>query len=243
MAAIDACGYDPEQWNDEDIHGTLRALPMWLEWLVEGAEPALFDDLRPHAEVMLRARELARETGDERGHLHDAWHALAEAGRIRHRGTAPQHGLVVQVNSSGGGVPKLPVDGPARIEWHGLATDRQDDRHNHGRPWQAVCLWSQEVIDSLAAEGHPIRPGSCGENITMAGLDWSKVTPGLRIRVGTALLETTPYAIPCAKNAQWFTGGDFRRMTHDLYPGVSRIYARVIEPGEVAAGDVVDVLP
>jgi MOSC domain-containing protein YiiM len=243
VAAIDACGFDPEQWNHEDVHGTLRALPMWLEWLVEGADPSLFDELRPYAVTVLRAREIAPDAGDERDNLHHAWHALDLAGRIRHRDTTPQQGLVFQVNSSHGGVPKLPVGGTARIDWNGLVTDRQDDRHNHGRPWQAICLWSKEVIDSLADEGHPIGPGSCGENITVTGLDWSKVSPGLRMRVGTSLLETTPYAIPCAKNAQWFTGGDFRRMTHDLYPGVSRIYARVIEPGAVAPGDVVAVLP
>jgi MOSC domain-containing protein YiiM len=184
------------------------------------------------------------ETYDETlAELHSAWHAMNHAGRLRHMETPPQNGTVVQVNSSRGGVPKHEIVGPAAISWHGLDTDRQDDRQNHGRPWQAVCLWSADVIESLAAEGHPIGPGKTGENITVRGLNWPAVTPGLRLRVGTALLETTPYAIPCSKNAPWFIDGNFRRMSHDLYPGWSRIYARVLEPGTVQSGDAIAVLP
>ena len=233
-----------DQWNVEDAHGTLRVLPLWLEWLAEGADHDVLDALQPHAETVMRARADARETSDELGNLHLAWHALDIAGRVRHRDTEPQHGSVLQVSASGGGVPKLPIEGPVEISWSGLLRDRQDDRRNHGRPWQAVCLWSAEVIDALRAEGHPISPGVAGENITVTGLDWSKVSPGLRLQeIGTTRLETTAYTIPCSKNAQWFTGGDFGRMTHDLYPGVSRIYARVLEPGVVQAGDDVEVLP
>ena len=243
MGAIDECGFDPAQWNQDDVRGTLRALPMWLGWLLEGVDPSAINELRPLAQSILRAGAITDDPAGELSRLHEAWHAIDQAGRVRHRDTAPQRGTVFQVNASGGGVPKLPIEGTARIEWNGLTTDQQEDRHNHGRPWQAVCLWSKEVIDALAAEGHPISAGSCGENITVSGLDWSKISPGLRLRTGTALLETTPYAIPCSKNAQWFMEGDFRRMTHDLYPGVSRIYARVIEPGEVSAGDTVDVRP
>ena len=50
-----------------------------------------------------------------------------------------------------------------------------DDRHTesfHGGPDQALCLYSLEVIEGLAAEGHSIVPGSAGENVTVRGLDW-----------------------------------------------------------------------
>jgi MOSC domain-containing protein YiiM len=243
VAAIDECGFDPDQWNPPDLQSTLRIIHIWLEWLVEGAPDDVLADLRPEIETVLSVH---RDSGTYEGdlaELHTAMHALDHAGRIRHRHTEPQTGSVLQVNASGGGVPKKAIDGPARIEWNGLTTDAQNDRANHGRPWQAVCLWSADVIGALVAEGHPIGPGYAGENLTVRGLDWSAVSPGLRIRVGTALLETTPYSIPCSKNAQWFLDGDFRRMTHDLYPGVSRIYARVLEPGDVQAGDVVEVIP
>jgi MOSC domain-containing protein YiiM len=243
VSATDRCGFDPAQWNEADAYSTLHVLPTWLEWLVEGAPEDVLPDLRDDAAVILAARRDSGTYDGDLAELHSAWHALDHAGRVRHQLTAPQSGTVMQVNASGGGVPKLPIAGAVSIAWDGVATDAQNDRANHGRPWQAVCLWAKEVIDSLADEGHPIAPGSCGENLTVIGLDWSQVSPGLRMQVGTALLETTPYAIPCSKNAQWFLGGDFQRMTHDLYPGVSRIYARVLEPGVVRAGDSIDVLP
>ena len=54
------------------------------------------------------------------------------------------------------------------------------DRLHHGRPLQAVCLWSQDVIDALRDEGHPIRAGAAGENLTVSGIDWDTIRPGVR---------------------------------------------------------------
>ena len=45
-----------------------------------------------------------------------------------------------------------PVDG-IDISWSGPVGDRQRTRQHHGRPFQAVCLWSTEVIEAL----HEIR--------------------------------------------------------------------------------------
>ena len=149
---------------------------------------------------------------------------------------------MAQISTSSGGVPKRTVS-RADVTFRGLAGDKQSNRIHHGRPWQAVCLWSAEVIDELAAAGHPIGYGSAGENLTLRGLDWSQVRPGLRLLVGTAVLETTPYAIPCTKNARWFSDGRFRRMAHEVTPGTSRIYARVVVEGTIAAGDAAVVEP
>jgi MOSC domain-containing protein YiiM len=157
-------------------------------------------------------------------------------------GVRTTEGVVAQINASAGGVPKLPVPA-ALITMHGLTGDRQANRRHHGRPWQAVCLWSADVIDALAADGHPIAYGSAGENLTVRGIDWSLIRPGLRIQVGSALLETTPYAVPCQQNAQWFSDGQFRRIAHELAPGRSRIYARVLGMGRVRTRDAVVVEP
>jgi MOSC domain-containing protein YiiM len=243
MTRCDECRFDPAQWNEADARSTLRVVDVWFEWLAAGAPADIAADLRPDA---ARVAAVSRDTpayDDTLVELHAAWHAIDHAGRIRHRATAPQQGTVAQVNASRGGVPKHEVTGAVAIEWSGLVTDRQDDRVHHGRPWQAICVWSADVIDRLVDEGHPIAAGYAGENITVRGLEWAAVTPGQRLRVGTTLLETTPYSVPCSNNAPWFTGGDFRRMSHDLYPGWSRIYARVLEPGEIQTGDTIAVLP
>ena len=117
-----------------------------------------------------------------------------------------------------------------------LSGDAQRNRNHHGAPYQALCLWSGEIIDALAADGHPIAPGRAGENITLRGLDWSDVRPGVRLRVGSVLCEISCYAEPCRHLAQWFTDGRFDRIRHDK-GDVSRVYATVLEPGVVAVDD------
>jgi MOSC domain-containing protein YiiM len=144
-------------------------------------------------------------------------------------------GSVAQLNVSQGGLPKLPVP-RVSVGWRGVVGDRQATRVHHGRPWQALCLWSTEVIAQLHAQGHPIAAGLAGENITLTGLPWSELRPGVRLRIGTVLCEVSLYALPCFQNTAWFLDGDFQVMHHERGP-VSRVYATVLEPGEVAIGD------
>lgn len=146
-----------------------------------------------------------------------------------------------QISVSDGGVPKLPV-AEARLTVNGVAGDRQRNLEVHGGVDRAICLFSLEVIEALQAEGHSIRPGSSGENLTIAGLDWPKLLPGDRLRIGdTVLLELVSYTAPCKYNAQWFENGDFSRISQKLHPGWSRLYARVLTEGVVRPGDRVTV--
>lgn len=146
-----------------------------------------------------------------------------------------------QISISDGGVPKLPV-AEARLTVNGVAGDRQRNLEVHGGVDRAICLFSLEVIEALQVEGHSIRPGSSGENLTIAGLDWPKLLPGDRLRIGdTVLLELMSYTAPCKYNAQWFANGDFSRIAQKLHPGWSRLYARVLAEGVVRPGDRVTV--
>src|SRR5438270_180214 len=110
---------------------------------------------------------------------------------------------VYQISVSQGGVPKLPVS-EAKITTLGVVGDRQRHPDIHGGPERAVCLFSFEVIEALQVEGHPIAPGSTGENVTLAGLDWFSLKPGDRIDIGPARLELVSYTAPCVHNARWF---------------------------------------
>jgi len=146
---------------------------------------------------------------------------------------------VHQINTSNGGVPKTPVD-EAIVGQRGLVDDHQADRVHHGSPDQALCLYSLEVIERLQAEGHPIEPGSAGENLTVTGLDWKRMVPGTRVTVGDEIeVEITDYATPCSKNAGWFVDGEFSRMHQRSHPGDSRVYARVLTGGMVRSSDPV----
>jgi len=144
---------------------------------------------------------------------------------------------VFQINVSGGGVPKLPVH-RAEVATGGVAGDRQNDLEHHGGPDRAVCLFSLERIMALQAEGHPVHPGSTGENLTVSGLDWEGLAPGDRLRVGeTALLEITTYTTPCKTIGPSFADGNSIRISQKMHPGWSRLYARVLEPGRISIGD------
>jgi MOSC domain-containing protein YiiM len=151
-------------------------------------------------------------------------------------------GRIFQLNRSGGGVPKLAVR-EAFLDANGLEGDRQRDLRYHGGPERALCLFPLELILGLQAEGHPVFPGSTGENVTLYGLEWSRVEPGSRLALGDeALVEITSYATPCKTITASFTGGDFKRISQKLRPGESRLYARVLRAGRLAVGQSVRLL-
>jgi hypothetical protein len=177
--------------------------------------------------------------------VHDLTHHLHDAGRGLHllgAGAPTQEGVIAQISASDGGVPKRAVK-VAEVGDRGLVGDRQADRRHHGRPLQALCLWSTEVIQALQAEGHPIEAGAAGENITISGIDWTTLRTGVQLLVGDVLAEVSAYSTPCAKNAAWFADRDHRRIDHDRHPGWSRVYAWVREPGTIRAGDAVVIEP
>ncbi|MGK2965642.1 MAG: MOSC domain-containing protein [Tepidiformaceae bacterium] len=149
---------------------------------------------------------------------------------------------ILQINLSHGGVPKLPVL-EANVTELGIEGDTHSDRRNHGGPERAVCLFANERIEALRAEGHPISPGSTGENITTAGLDWSLVVPGARLRLGPDLLiEVTRYTTPCTTIQRSFVGNNFARILNDQHPGDSRVYARILTPGAIRPGDPIELM-
>lgn len=151
-------------------------------------------------------------------------------------------GSVHQVSTSGGGVPKLSVQ-RAWVDVLGLQGDSHNDAEHHGGPERAVCLYSLERIEALRAEGHTVAPGGMGENLTVSGLDWSSVVPGVRLQVGPELLlEVTGYTTPCYKIEGNFSDRRFSRVSQKVHPGESRVYARVLVPGPVAQGDSVRLL-
>jgi MOSC domain-containing protein YiiM len=153
----------------------------------------------------------------------------------------PPYPHVHQINVSAGGVPKHPVL-EAVITTTGVEGDRQRNLTVHGGPDRALCLYSQELIERLQDEGHSIEAGSSGENLTLAGLEWEKLKPGDRLQVGPeVLVEVMSYTTPCEKNAQWFRDRDYKRVSHKVNPGWSRLYAKVLREGVVRPGDEVRI--
>ncbi len=166
--------------------------------------------------------------------------ALPNVGRVaRYPPFVTARALLHSIQVSQGGVPKRPIPS-ARIRRDGVEGDRQTHADIHGGPERAVCVFSLEVIERLRAEGHPIEPGSTGDNLTVSGIPWRDVRPGSRLRVGSdVLLEIASHTKPCATIAGSFADGDPSRIAPKKHPEESRLYARVLREGVVRAGDAV----
>ena len=149
---------------------------------------------------------------------------------------------IFQINFSNGGVPKTGLH-TAEVGPNGIVIDRHDDMVHHGGPEQNLCLYSLERIDALQREGHPIFPGSTGENITTVGLDPELFLPGRRFRLGADIvIVTTDFAQPCKTIRDSFIDFNFNRINELKHPGWSRIYARVLETGSITVGDSIILL-
>ncbi len=139
------------------------------------------------------------------------------------------------------GIDKRPVAGRVAVHPLGLDGDLQVNRRYHGGEGQAVYAYAQEDADWWAAElDRELPPGRFGENLRTSGLDLTGAVLGERWRVGTALLEVTDCRIPCANFERfWGVAQLVKRFTVHGAPGA---YLRVIETGDVAAGDPVEVV-
>ncbi|GAA2486389.1 MOSC domain-containing protein [Streptomyces thermolineatus] len=148
------------------------------------------------------------------------------------------------------GIDKRPVDGPVTVTVPGpkgtgavgLAGDRAYDVKHHGGPDQAVYAYAREDLDGWQAElGGPLGNGVFGENLTTVGLDVNGALIGERWRVGPdVVLEVSCPRIPCATFQGWLgREGWIRRFTQAALPGA---YLRVVTPGDVRAGDPVEIV-
>ena len=150
-------------------------------------------------------------------------------------------GRLQAIHTSNGGVPKQ-ARASVRVTIDGIEGDRQRDLRFHGGPLRAVSLYSLELIDALQREGHPIVPGAMGENLTLAGLEWSAMLPGATIEIGPVRLVLTGFASPCKNIAPAFRDEHFVRVSQKVHPGWSRLYAKVEREGVITVGDAARII-
>ena len=140
------------------------------------------------------------------------------------------------------GFVKTAVTGPVAAGTLGLAGDEQADLSVHGGPDKAVYGYAASRYAEWAADFPALAfaAGSMGENLTIDGADETSVHIGDIHRIGTALLQVTQPRQPCFKLALRFAEPrTVRAMTRS---GRSGWYYRVLEAGEVAAGDVLTLV-
>jgi len=137
------------------------------------------------------------------------------------------------------GIWKAPVGGRLRLGRVNLDGDVQADLKNHGGPDKAVCCYSAEHYSgwqaALGKADSEFSYGAFGENFTLAGLTEETVCIGDIYTVGTARVQVSQPRMPC-----WKLGRRWERPSFPLEvsaSGKTGYYLRVLEPGEVGAGD------
>jgi MOSC domain-containing protein YiiM len=139
------------------------------------------------------------------------------------------------------GIFKEPVAGRVRLRGVNFDGDDQADRGVHGGPDRAAYAYASEDYDWWSGElGRACTPGTFGENLTSRGIDVSAALIGERWRVGSAVVRVTSPRVPCYKLAMKMDDPKFvRRFAAALRPGA---YLAIVEEGDVAAGDGVEVV-
>jgi MOSC domain-containing protein YiiM len=139
------------------------------------------------------------------------------------------------------GIDKKPVSGRVAVHELGLDGDVQVNRKHHGGEGQAVYAYGQEDADWWAAElDRELPPGRFGENLRTSGVDLTGALLGEQWRIGTALFEVTAFRTPCV-NFERFWGVP-RLVKRFTAHGATGAYLRVLETGDLGAGDAVEVV-
>ena len=147
-------------------------------------------------------------------------------------------------------IGKRPVDGPVAVRPLGLQGDEQADLSVHGGLAKAVYAYPLEhyafwqVVRAqarVAAWDAVLPPGSLGENLSLRGLLEGDLWIGDYLRLPGCVLAISEPRRPCYKlnHALGFVHA-LRMMQQSGYCGA---YLTVIEPGQVRAGDPVELLP
>ncbi|HEY7071184.1 MAG TPA: MOSC domain-containing protein [Acidimicrobiales bacterium] len=136
---------------------------------------------------------------------------------------------------------KNPVPGRVLVEGVNLAGDDQADRRVHGGETKAVYAYAAEDYAWWAEQlGEALRPGTFGENLTLAGVDLRALVVGERWRAGTAVLRVTEPRFPCFKLG--IRMGDAAFVDRFGAARRSGSYFAIERAGMVGAGDAMERL-
>jgi MOSC domain-containing protein YiiM len=98
-------------------------------------------------------------------------------------------------------------------------------------PKREVLFVSKEHLDSVGVD-----PGAIRENLTVEGDDVEQWPIGQRVRAGEAVFEITMVCDPCHRM------DELRQGLRAELEGKRGMLARVVEGGEVAVGDEIELL-
>ncbi|CAN5460592.1 MOSC domain-containing protein [soil metagenome] len=138
------------------------------------------------------------------------------------------------------GIWKNPVHGRVALKGVNFEGDDQADRTVHGGRDKAVYAYAREDYDYWRAEGMDVHDALFGENLTTEGIDLSSTIVGERWTVGSTVLEVAQPRLPCYKLG--IRVGDATFVKRFLAAQRTGAYLRVVQEGDVGAGDAIDVI-
>jgi MOSC domain-containing protein YiiM len=144
------------------------------------------------------------------------------------------------------GIYKEPVEGRVMLRELNLDGDGQGDLTVHGGVHQAVYVYPFEHYEYWREKlgRKDLTFGQFGENFTTLGMLEDQIHIGDIFRVGAAMVQVTQPRVPCYKLAMKMQMPQFPKLF--MASGRTGFYLRVLQEGEVGAGDVmqrIDVDP
>lgn len=156
-------------------------------------------------------------------------------GGVKQMGTAGAEDKLERPWESG--IYKDETDKLVFLSKTGFTGDDVADKKNHGGPEKAVFAYAVKHYEDWQRElAVDIGVGGNGENLAVTDMDESTVCIGDTYRVGEALIQVSQPRRPCWKPAR-------RHKILDLALRIQKTgrtgwYFRVLEEGEIKAGDV-----
>lgn len=135
---------------------------------------------------------------------------------------------------------KAPVSGRVFLDFTNLTGDMQANRRFHGGPDKAVCCFPAEHYpfwrDTLNRSEEEFGYGAFGENFTLTGMTETEVCVGDVYTLGIVKVQVCQPRVPCNNLVnKW----GYKEMPAEMQArNQTGYYMRVLETGEVGAGDV-----
>ena len=136
---------------------------------------------------------------------------------------------------------KTPVRQRVAVRGVNIDGDDQADRDVHGGDYKALYAYGRGDLDWWSRElGRRLEAGTFGENLTIDAMQVSSALVGERWKIGSTVLEVTQPRFPCFKLAARMGNPHFLRQFGAA--GRPGAYLRIVDEGEIGAGDRVEIV-
>ena len=135
------------------------------------------------------------------------------------------------------GTKKHPVPSITLKENYGIIGDAHAGDARIQYSHRQISLLADESVDKMRALGMELSAGDFAENILTKGIDLKNLPIGTRLQIGEAILEVTQIGKQCHNDCE------IKRLTGKCVMPTEGVFAKVIQGGEIKAGDQITTFP